>query len=93
MFLFSVLWLLFRGSGVPVEVNDPLDTQSYIGGASESLIEELIARLLHIGAVFKDDYKTKLCLWPSQKPMLELLLNKQSSLSVIVEIEEVHALP
>jgi hypothetical protein len=41
-----------------VEVNDPLDTQSYIGGASESLIEELKARLLHIGAVFNDDYKT-----------------------------------
>ena len=39
---------------VPDEVNDPLEHESYFG-ASGSLHEELVARLVHTGAIYKND--------------------------------------
>ena len=52
-----LMYVIREVVAVPAEVDDPLDPQSYFG-TSGSLIEELIARLPHTGAVFKDDNKT-----------------------------------
>ena len=39
---------------VPLERNDPLDLNAY-SGASGGLADELVARLTHIGPIYKND--------------------------------------
>jgi hypothetical protein len=50
-------YVLREVAEVPTEIVDPLQDQSYFG-SSGSLQEELIARLPHTGAIFKNDNAT-----------------------------------
>ena len=49
-----LVYVLCEDPTVPNEFNDPLEHESYFG-ASVSLHEELMARLVHTGAIYKND--------------------------------------
>jgi hypothetical protein len=50
-------YVLRENAEVPTEEDDPLNDQTYFG-QSGSLLEELIARLPHTGAIYKNDNAT-----------------------------------
>ena len=50
-------YVLRENNAVPTEADDPLHANSYFG-ASGSLLDELIARLPHTGAIYKSDNAT-----------------------------------
>ena len=49
-----LVYILRDDPAVPAEASDPLDAQSYFG-ASGSLHDELVARLSHVGPIYKND--------------------------------------
>ena len=49
-----LVYLVRKDPAVPDKVNYPLEHESYFG-ASASLNEELVARLVHAGAIYKND--------------------------------------
>ena len=50
----TLCYVLRDGPIVPLEGNDPLDQNAYYG-ASGGLTDELVARLPHIGPIYKND--------------------------------------